>query len=924
MYRSLLLILLCWFTAHVALGQVTTEPQLPIHNQKAKLIYNATEGTGGLRDYTGDVYAHIGVLTSNSSSNSDWKYVKTNWGQNSSETQMTRTAPNTYELELTPDIRSYFNVPSGEQITHIALVFRSGDSSREGKATGNKDIFVRVFEEGLNISFATPNHPSIVQTGSSLDISAVATAAANIELFKNGVSVATVQNQNTLNFTASFPEAGDFWFKAIATSGNNTARDSVFVNVSAPVENSPVPAQFVDGINYHSDDATKATLVIYAPHKNRINVLGDFNNWLPSNAYLMKQDNNRFWLTLDNLEPGREYVFQYLIDGNLKVADAYAEKISDPYEDGNIPEEVYPSLIDYPSGKAQGRASVLQTNQTAYNWQNNNYTSPAKEKLVIYELLFRDFTEEGTVKAAQARLDYLQELGINAIHLMPFNEFEGNSSWGYNPNFYFAPDKAYGTKNDYKRFIDECHKRNIVVIQDIVLNHAFNSCPLAKMYWDTENNRPATNNPWFNTQSNFTNPDLQWGSDFNHESEVTQQFVDRVLKYWIEEYKIDGFRFDFTKGFGNNPKTGDDQWGSNLDEDRIRLLMRMANKVWSYKSNAYLIFEHLANNDEETRLANNGIMLWGNMNHNFNEATMGYHDDSKSNLQWASWRTRGWSQPNLIAYMESHDEERLMYKNLQYGASEGSYNITNLNTALARNELATVFFLSFPGPKLIWQFGELGYDISINENGRTGEKPVHWDYLNTKNRLWLHNKYKAMLGLRNQYDVFSSGNEQLSVTGEVKQITLTHEDLNVVTVGNFATSVKTTTFTFPKTGTWYDFFSGNSINVTATNHSLELAPGEYRLYTDRQIEDYTQKFTDTPDLVQKENSLTIFPNPVREVLNVKTSETVKRITIYTAMGNQLLTTVNKQIKVDHLPASVYILKVETVNGKILNKRFVKR
>jgi 1,4-alpha-glucan branching enzyme len=919
----ILFLIVSVFASIIGHAQVTTDPTLPIHNQKVKLIYDATQGTAGLKDFTGDVYAHIGVLTSNSSGNSDWKYVKTNWGQNSDATKMTRTAANTYELELTPNIRSYFNVPTNEKITHIALVFRSADSSKEGKATGNKDIFVKVFEEGLDITITAPSHPHIVQTGSDVTISATTTVAANIELFKNNTSVATADNQTSISYTETFNEAGDFWFKVIATSGSNTVRDSVFVNVAAPVQNIPVPTGMVDGINYYTDDATKATLVIYAPNKQRINVLGDFNNWLPSNANLMHKDGDRFWLTIENLVDGKEYVFQYLIDGTIKIGDPYADKVSDPYDDRYISDSVYPSLIEYPTGKAEGRATVLQTNQSTYNWQNNNFTAPVKEKLVIYEMLFRDFTEEGTVKAAEARLDYLEELGINAIHLMPFNEFEGNISWGYNPNFYFAPDKAYGTKDDYKHFIDECHKRGIAVIQDIVLNHAFNSCPLVRMYWDSANNRPAADNPWFNQQSNFTNPALHWGSDFNHESAATQQFTDRVLKYWIEEYKIDGYRFDFTKGFGNNPKTGNDEWGSRYDADRVRLLKRMAEKIWSYKANAYLIFEHLADNSEEKELANSGIMLWGNMNHNYNEATMGYNENNKSNLEWTSWKKRGWDEPNLIAYMESHDEERIMYKNLQYGKVEGSYNIKTLNTALARNKLATVFFFSFTGPKLIWQFGELGYDISIDENGRTGEKPVHWDYLNNENRKWLHNKYEAMIGLRKQFDVFTSGTETLNVNGEVKQITLANDDLNVVTVGNFATSSKTGTISFPKTGTWYDFFSGNSINVSAANYTMQLAPGEYRLYTDKQIENYKQKFTTTPEQ-EKNNGLTIYPNPVRSTLNINTTENISRVDVYNAMGAQVLTSTRKQLDVNSLSSGIYILKIETSNGKILSQRFVKR
>src|SRR5690554_3096533 len=110
-------------------------------------------------------------------------------------------------------------------------------------------------------------------------------------------------------------------------------------------------------------------------------------------------------------------------------------------------------------------------------------------------------------------------------------------------------DKAYGTPDDYKAFIDACHERGIAVIMDMVLNHSFSQSPLAQMYW--EGNKPAANNPWYNREHNMQNPGAQWGYDFNHESPYTEALVDSILSYWMSEYKIDGFRFDFTKGFTN-------------------------------------------------------------------------------------------------------------------------------------------------------------------------------------------------------------------------------------------------------------------------------------------------------------------------------------------------------------------------------------
>jgi len=119
---------------------------------------------------------------------------------------------------------------------------------------------------------------------------------------------------------------------------------------------------------------------------------------------------------------------------------------------------------------------------------------------------------------------------------------------------------------------------------------------------------------------------------------------------------------------------------------------------------------HFADDSEEQVLANYGMLLWGNSNYNYNEATMGYHENGKSDFSWGYYGKRSWSQPHLVTYMESHDEERLMFKNLQYGNGAGAYSVKDPATALNRIKLAGAFFLTLPGPKMLWQFGELGYD----------------------------------------------------------------------------------------------------------------------------------------------------------------------------------------------------------------------
>src|SRR5690606_13062866 len=312
------------------------------------------------------------------------------------------------------------------------------------------------------------------------------------------------------------------------------------------------------------DDNT-VTLLLQAPGKGYIFVLGDFNEWAPMPDYQMKRDGDYFWLTIDGLETDVEYAYQYYIDGALKLADPFTTKVLDEQNDKYIPETVYPDLKAFPSEYTSGLASVLTTTPHIYECKVQNFQVPEKENLVIYEVLIRDFTDNGDIKTITDTLDYFVRLGVNAIELMPINEFEGNDSWGYNPSFYFAPDKAYGTMNDYKEFIDACHERGIAVIIDMVLNHSYGESPLVQMYLD--GSKPAANNPWYNVSHNMQNPDAQWGYDFNHESPYTQELVDLILEYWITEFKVDGFRFDFTKGFTNTPY-GPSSWASEYDASR--------------------------------------------------------------------------------------------------------------------------------------------------------------------------------------------------------------------------------------------------------------------------------------------------------------------------------------------------------------------
>jgi len=804
-------------------SQVSTIPSTPTANNQITITFNAI-GTG-LEDHSGDIYAHTGITVDGVK----WENVIGEWGVNADQPKLTRssTNPNSYTLEITPNVYDFYGASTTATITEMSFVFRSAD----GNTKNGPDIFIPLYEEGLNVVFTQPSPNSVYNLNQTVNISAEASLASNLELFIDGASVLTVSENTTLSTTHSFTTTGIHSLKIIATANGETKEATTNVFVKSPTQNITTPVGLTYGTTINSDNSV--SFLLKAPFKNDIFLIGDFNNWQLDSNYQLAKDGIDFWITIPNLDPNTEYAYQYLIDYELKVCDPYSEKILDPWTDQYIKEGNYPDLKAYPFNLTDGYVSTFKINETPYTWEVADFTKPTQDNLVIYELHLRDFSESDSFKEAMTKLDYLKNLGVTAIELMPINEFEGADSWGYNPALYMALDKAYGTKNDFKKFVDECHKRGIAVLADVVFNHSFGLSPMAQMYWNSATNKPAANNPWYNENHNLVdNTAAHWGSDFNHESAHTTEFFKDVLSYWINEYKVDGFRFDFTKGMSNTIYSGENNWASAYDQSRIDILKNYADHVWAQDPNnkAYVIFEHLADNSEEKVLSNHGIMLWGNMNHNFNQNTKGIN--SSTDITWLSYKNRGWDNPNVVGYMESHDEERIMYQNLENGVVSGEYNVKNLSTALSRMETAGAFLFGIPGPKMIWQFGELGYDKSIDENGRVGRKPVLWEYENDNARKQVYNTWATFTKFKQTIPAFTSTDFDLNLTGLTKSILLKHADGDVVIVGNFDVIEKSFNVTFSKTGTWYEYFTGEEKSITTnTTQNITLKPGEYKLYS---------------------------------------------------------------------------------------------
>jgi 1,4-alpha-glucan branching enzyme len=926
---------------------VTTSPTFPVANQPVTITV----------DVTGTSLANFTAYDAVSNPVYIWSWVKkpgvpdadapTNVNPATSAqdaAKCIRVSTNVYSITFTPT--TFFNKVAAD-IPRIGLKLKTKNWN-DNKQT-DVDKFIDL-STGFNASFASPTETSFFKnTGETIPITVNASESATLTIKVNGLTVSSQAGVTTLSYTHTIgvTESGTTQVTCEAVAGTQSKTIGFSYTIRSSTVTQPRPAGLKDGINY-SADPTKATLCLWAPGKSSVYVIGDFTNWDINASYLMKKDGERFWLEISGLTSGVEYAFQYLVDESLRIADPYTDKVLDP-DDSFIPAAAYPSLKTFPAKAVSdkwyfNRLAVLQTGQTPYTWQVANFQKPAKEKLVIYELLVRDFfgSNARNYQSLIDTLSYFKRLGVNAIELMPFTEFNGNESWGYNPTFMFAPDKYYGTKNKLKEFIDKCHQNGIAVILDMVMNHHDLPNPYVMMDFDFTAFKPTANNKWFNTDAKHP---FNVFFDMNHESSYTKKYLDTVNYYWLNEYKVDGYRYDLSKGFTqtNNPSNVG-AWGA-YDASRIAILKRMSDKIWAHTPNAYVMLEHFADNSEEKELAEykasegKGMMLWSGFHGAFGQSTKG--ESSNTDISGMYFASRGWTVPHNIGYMESHDEERLMYGNLQFGRSNGGYNVKSLGTALDRIKAASLIFYSIPGPKMLWQFGELGYefsintcqDLSVNSNCRISPKPVKWEYRSDPARKSLFDVTAELINLRKTHTVFTNGDATVgSGSGFVKQVSIknkpfnpaptTTATMNVVAVANFDVAVQSPQVTFSHTGTWYDYYAGGQpITVGNTSFTIELQPGQYKLYTD--VNMGGQVVTGTEENV--ELAVELFPNPTNSILKIESPEQIISVSLVSTQGSkQPLTRIdNASWDVASFAMGLYIAEIRTEAG-VVRKRVIKK
>jgi glycosidase len=906
------------------------------------------------------VYMHAGI----GDNANPWGYaVVGNWGADDEVGAMTNNGNGTWSKTITPSVYFGLNATQQANASRMGMVFRNASGTQTLKLPPScGDFFFNVgfFQVSLNSPVA--NSTTIINSGGSLNVTATNTnGVASYNLKANGVSIntsfgVTSYAYNHTNITQNQN------YELLITQGASTQSRKFSVIVNPVTISQALPsASLLDGINYDPNDATKATLVLDAPLKDFVYVAGSFNNWQPDAGYAMRKDpsSTKFWLELTGLTPGTNYSYQYwVVDTTpianspalVKTADPYSTLVLSPFDDPYIPASTYPNLPAYPSGQDR-EVTVLKTGETPYNWQVTNFNKPKKEDLVVYEVLVRDFDSHRSFQDLIDRIDYFKTLKINAIELMPVMEFEGNESWGYNTAFHLALDKAYGPGAKLKEFIDLCHTNGIAVILDVALNHAFGRNPMDRMWMSDPDGDgwggPSSENPYFNVTATHS---YGVGNDFNHQQPRTKTYVKRVIKQWIEEFKIDGFRWDLTKGFTQNC-TGSDACTNTYQQDRVDVLKEYADYSWSLDPYHYVIFEHLGADNEEQQWANyrigetpsKGVMMWSEMFTAYKQLALGYA--ANADISRMGNTAHGFTAKRTMGYAESHDKDRIMYEALTYGNPAGTAPpFDNLTNALARMSAIGATSLLVPGPKMIWHFAELGMDDSIytctdgsinsETDATTGDcklatKPQpQWaeNWLGDPERAKIYNDWTRLIALKINEPVFE-GNYAISPnTNNLKQRIFIYDNSlpsdqiqNVVVLANFSVSATTITPDFPYIGTWYNLMDNTPVTVASTTALITLGPGEFKVYGNKPSTLLgTSAFT--------KDSIALFPNPSSDYFSINAN--MNKVQVFSVTGQLVKTFESKpadfQFSISDLDKGVYLVKATDENNREKTMKLIKQ
>ncbi len=533
----------------------------------------------------------------------------------------------------------------------------------------------------------------------------------------------------------------------------------------------PYPGAVVQGRDH-------ATFTLYAPGKGRASVIGSFNDWDPR-AHPMEEIAPGLWSTRLRLDPG-EHHYQFHVD-DKSIGDPYARRLAPGSDDP-------PHAVLYLGEKPR------------YTWRNDSWDRPKLTDTIIYELHVADFSDEGTFNAVTERLSYFQDLGVNAIELMPVAESELEDGWGYQPNYFFACRRKYGTPEDLKRLIDEAHGAGIAVLLDIVLGHSGHQHPFNQLY-------EFVDSPWYGRGIGEEN---RYGlPSFDYRKPPTQAFMRDVQRYWLDEFHIDGLRYDYARTIGID---GDDG------------LPRLVRDAREARGDAWLIAEYLP--EDPSIIPRCGFDAAWRLQVSHGLKGLARKPDSpresfEAIVHGLNPRTHGYGAASqVINYLENHDENRLIHDLEAEGWKP--------DAARRRAAMIGTALLTAPGVPLIYQGQELGAATSPKPNERN---PMLWHEADTEAGRGMFNHYARLIRLRREHPALRCEHFKLEAVHQDERWVAYHrwsDDGDKVTVAlNCSEDTRRVSFGLPQPARWTDVIGQRE--VRANEHGqveLELKPHE--------------------------------------------------------------------------------------------------
>lgn len=544
---------------------------------------------------------------------------------------------------------------------------------------------------------------------------------------------------------------------------------------------------------------TSISFQLFAPYNKEAVLIGSFSNWEPIS---MEKDEQGYFRTQVELEDGtHHYKFRvrskswfFESDEWVEVIDPYATDINDSEQTG---------ILRIKDGK-----KIIDT----YVWQHDENPLPPDNELVIYELHIADFSggendhkSRGKYHHVLEKLDYLKDLGINAIELMPIKEYPGDYSWGYNARYLFATETSYGSTAELKHLIDECHNRGIRVFLDLIYNHSEAESPLTQIDHDY----------WYHHDPQ--DPDHHWGPEFDYEHydenlgiKPAWEFIGDNVRFWIREYHIDGIRFDAAKQIGNY--------------DFLNWVTQEAKKV-AGKKPFYNVAEYIPESASITNLEGPMDGCW---HESFSQTIKAHICGDKFDLEELKTVIDGKRQGymgaiNVVNYIANHDHKRLMVEL----AERDIFG----KTAFKRAKLGVVLLMTAIGLPMIWMGEEFG---SYQEKALESTK-INWQLLDNEENQMLWQYYQGLIDLRRENHALYTNNIDFFYEDPESQVLAytrwNGEGSRIVVIANFSDQYLAdySVSNFPTSGVWHEWTENYDIESGDETLLIDLAEYEAKV-----------------------------------------------------------------------------------------------